>query len=262
MGFRWAVAIALVAGCGHYGFTRSADAMVPLTYAAAVLADAPVAYWRLDDTGLVAKDSAGSDDGTFSGGCTLGAAGALAADSDTAVTFDGTSCVVELGDGLNFAGTAPYTLELWVNTPSNTKYEHFFTRETRTTPGDASPVDGYAVLQNAQGDTYSERAISGSSEATASTTITPAVWDYIVVTYDGNAAVMYIDATLAGSHRDTRSLATFTTNGMIGARPGGGYTLGTIDEVAVYDHVLADDRIALHYQLATQGPMPDQLAGW
>ena len=58
-------------------------------YALAVLADAPVAYWRLGETGgTQALDSAGTNHGTLSGGITLGQPGALA-DGSTAMRFDG-----------------------------------------------------------------------------------------------------------------------------------------------------------------------------
>src|SRR5262245_26734042 len=60
-------------------------------YAAAVLADAPLSYWRLGDAVTpVAKDSAsGRHDGVYKGGVTLGVVGAIANDPDTAVAFDG-----------------------------------------------------------------------------------------------------------------------------------------------------------------------------
>src|SRR6266849_10213854 len=50
-----------------------------LGYAQVVLADAPVAYWRLGETtGATAVDSAGTNPATVFGGVTLGQAGALA----------------------------------------------------------------------------------------------------------------------------------------------------------------------------------------
>src|SRR4051794_24564026 len=60
-------------------------------YPQAVLADHPAVYFRLDEaSGPIAADSSGhGDDGTYQAGVTYGAAGALAATSDTAVSWRG-----------------------------------------------------------------------------------------------------------------------------------------------------------------------------
>ena len=57
-------------------------------YRAAVLADSPLAYWRLGETsGTVAHDETGNGhDGTYVGGVTLGQPGALTGDANTAVS--------------------------------------------------------------------------------------------------------------------------------------------------------------------------------
>jgi len=61
------------------------SATVVLRYRDAVLALAPAGYWRMGETsGTVAADSSGHGlTGTYVGAPTLGAAGALAGDSDT-----------------------------------------------------------------------------------------------------------------------------------------------------------------------------------
>jgi len=71
-------------------------------YSDAVLADMPVRYYRLgDSSGTTAVDSSGnSQDGTYTGGVTLGASGAIQGDADTAATFDGTDDYVSLPVGL------------------------------------------------------------------------------------------------------------------------------------------------------------------
>src|SRR4051812_32689998 len=63
------------------------------TYRDTVMADSPQAYWRLGDSGGSAADETGhGNTGTFaSSGVTTGASGAIAGDSDTAVTLNGSS---------------------------------------------------------------------------------------------------------------------------------------------------------------------------
>src|SRR3954470_6299940 len=44
-----------------------------VTYREAVIADAPIGYWRLGDTGAIARDEMGHFDGTYTGtGCAFG----------------------------------------------------------------------------------------------------------------------------------------------------------------------------------------------
>jgi hypothetical protein len=67
---------------------------VGAAYIDEVLDDGPRGYWRLGETsGTTAFDAATSDgaqNGTYESGVTLGVAGALRNDSDTAAAFDGT----------------------------------------------------------------------------------------------------------------------------------------------------------------------------
>src|SRR3989442_5707000 len=85
---RWALLLlfvgAVLSGCG--GASTAASPTTPPSYRASVLADHPVAYWRLDEeTGTVLVDASGNgNDGTYAGAVTLGQPGALASDSDTA----------------------------------------------------------------------------------------------------------------------------------------------------------------------------------
>ena len=77
----WRVLV-LLAGCGRIGFAPlsagSAADGAPVTYHDAVLADHPLAYWRLDDIGTTAGDVMGTYPGTYSGACMHGILGALA----------------------------------------------------------------------------------------------------------------------------------------------------------------------------------------
>src|SRR2546427_13175021 len=75
---------AALSGCG--GASTGATPTTPPSYRASVLADHPVAYWRLDEeTGTVMVDASGNgNDGAYAGAVTLGQPGALASDGGTA----------------------------------------------------------------------------------------------------------------------------------------------------------------------------------
>src|ERR1044071_4115224 len=71
---RGMVGLAIVVGgdgCGRIGFDEQTPAPVLLTCRDAVLADAPVGYWRLGDPGGVgvARDETGRADGSYLGAC-------------------------------------------------------------------------------------------------------------------------------------------------------------------------------------------------
>src|SRR2546422_5200417 len=74
-----------LSACG--GASTAASPTTPPSYRASVLADHPVAYWRLDEeTGTVMVDASGNgNDGAYAGAVTLGQPGALASDGGTAV---------------------------------------------------------------------------------------------------------------------------------------------------------------------------------
>ncbi len=89
-------------------------------YEANVLADNPIAYWRLGETGvLTAAANIGSlidVDGTYTNGVSLGLPGLILDDPDQAAGFDGSDDFVSIpdDDGINTGG--PYnakTVELW-----------------------------------------------------------------------------------------------------------------------------------------------------
>src|SRR4051794_16029923 len=59
-----AALVVLIAGCGrlHFGEPDGGPDASRQTYREAVLADGPIGYWRLADTGLTARDEMGVTD--------------------------------------------------------------------------------------------------------------------------------------------------------------------------------------------------------
>src|SRR5262249_10151309 len=143
--FRAGIA-ALLAGCGRYHFferdggaTNEGVVDADKTYRGLVLADHPIAYYRLDDIGATARDEMGMHDGTYLGACAR-VPGVLVNDSNGAVQFDGTTCYVDIVDAFNFAGTSSFTIEAWASfAPGAANYNHLFTRQRRNGVG---PLDG------------------------------------------------------------------------------------------------------------------------
>ena len=247
---RAAIATAFVVStaCGRVDFDTVADGRPSSPYAAAVLADLPVAYWRLGDVGAIARDEIGGSDGTLEGGFTTGVGGALHGDPDAAMGFDGSTGRVVGPDRFPFLGTAPLSLECWVREPDITRYQHFVTKEIRA---NGTPMNGYAILQ-VTGGVYFERIYAGAQDKqTTPTPIAPDTWTHVVGTYDGSMMRIYFD----GVERDTLAtpgaIKSYASPLLLAAHQDGANVLGSVDEIAIYDHALAPDRIALHHALAT-----------
>jgi hypothetical protein len=255
--WRWLV---LLAGCGRIGFASVTDAGSGLptdaslqTYRAAVVADHPVAYWRLDDSDTTAGDVMGSFPGAYTGTCTHGVSGALADDPDTATYFNG--CTMSATNAPSFTGSAAFTIEVWFQ--PDVLAATLVMKETRTTTTDV-PIDGYALVTDATRGGWVERVVGQSIDAVAATPLPSQAFHYLVGTYDGAVLAFYLDGAVTQMTGDNRALNTTAAPLQVGGwgAPPAGMSQGRLDEVAVYDHALAASRIALHYDLAINGPQP------
>jgi hypothetical protein len=219
------------------------------SYRDIVVADAPIAYWRLDDPGPVALDQMGHVNGTYSGNCVYGVAGATD-DSDTAALFDGSNCEVSLsdmGNSLEFDGTHAYSVEAWMNDdPVTVGYRVVFSKESRM----MSPIDGYALVDSTAG-VYFERSVGSSAPTTMKMSHPNNTYVYLVGVYDGSAFTLYIDGSAGTPFADVRSMPAYMATGLIGADLNGDHFAGALDEVAIYGYALTPQQIATHYHAAS-----------
>jgi len=82
-----------------------------LSYPQVVLGDSPISYWRLGETsGNVASDQTGNDNGTITGGVTLGQPGPVLGGGS--FTFDGSTGWVDLGTNPNLQ-PQQWSIEAW-----------------------------------------------------------------------------------------------------------------------------------------------------
>jgi hypothetical protein len=218
-------------------------------YRAAVLADAPLAYWRLGEkSGTVAHDETGHGyDGTYTGTYTLGTAGALAGDPDTAVTLDGITGQVDVGDNFDFAGQVPFSFEAWVKPAViDSVYRHIVTKMAFDNGG--NPQTGtYVLLQQGATILGFERGQGGATELTVETASFPAAgsWVHVVATYDGAVGELYVNGSPIQANASTGGVQASGVHMLWG-----NVLEGVLDEVAVYDHALPGARAVAHYQAA------------
>ncbi|HTQ45946.1 MAG TPA: LamG domain-containing protein [Polyangiaceae bacterium] len=225
-----------------------------LAYYQVVAADSPQAYWRLDEAAgsTTAHDATGNGhNGTYKGGVTLGAAGAIANDQDTAVTFDGASGYVDVPSAFAFAAMSNFTLEAWLK-PTDVSDYHAWIGRNDGQP----PTEGYLGYIDPAGPFYEfERTDSGTKiYANGSTAPAVGTWAYVVVTYkSGVGSTVWVNGQAGATEATDVSLAGATSDFVIGAENAGAtsWWAGEIDEVAVYDYVLAAASIQQHYAVGT-----------
>lgn len=216
-------------------------------YSAAVLADAPAAYYRLGETsGAVATDSSGNGhDGTYTN-VGLKQQGSLTGDLDWAGLFNGSNSYVTIPNASwNFNATA-LSVEAWIRTTAaGAVWDH----------DEASTSGHNRVFQftvNSSGKVVF--TLIGGTGGIVSATSTASVNDnkphHVVGTYDGATISVYVDGVLSGSAARAGTLLQGTADMHIGVNYEGAYYTffnGGIDEAAYYTSVLSATQVANHY---------------
>lgn len=216
-------------------------------YRATVMADEPVAYWRLGEaSGTTAADEIGAYNGNYVGNTALGQAG-ISGDGNNAVAFSQTVGRVTVANNAAFR-PASATVELWAKQTSTTAVGICYI--LRQGSIESSGLAVFSINNNMQ--------LWAASNATTwavqkSTPITLGAWTHYVITYDGSAVRAYKNGIEIGSAVLLATLRYSTVGGIrIGSDDDNSYPFsGTIDEVAIYSKALTQDRILAHYNAAS-----------
>jgi len=220
------------------------------SYAETVLADSPVAYWRLDDAGSTALDASGHGlNGTYGSQVTHVAPGLVGGDK-TAPQFPGgspgSSQAVVVQQSALLQPATSLTVELWISQASvNPDYAELVA------------YDG-GVANNPPYDVFiAKNKINfglGNVVLAGATLLTSNVAHHVVVTTDDTTMSIWLDGVLD---------ATQPVSGLINY-PSSSYLLGIgspvsnaaaafsgrIAEVAIFTLALGPARIAAHFQAA------------
>ncbi len=218
-------------------------------YAAAVLVDAPQAYYRLgESSGTVMTDQIAARNGTYTN-ITLGTAGLVTGDADTAATFNGTTT------------DAIVTYASWMDVTTA------FSTEAIIKPTGVSGAQPIADRDNSAGRAYLWRLNGDKLEfitsggtvgivfCTGTTALTGGTKYHVAATFDGSNIRIYINGTLEKTQAAAGAMnGTSTSNLTVGESYAGSGVIanrftGVIDEVAYYNTVLSGARIAAHAAL-------------
>ena len=217
------------------------------TYSQVVLADSPLAYWRLGEgSGTLADDLVGSQNGTYVNTPTLGVAGA-SGDGNTAVRLAPPDDEYVNVSSLH-AAPSNLSIELWVNSNGNPNSGvglagWWDADDNRAQIYWPSTTELRIGIQNGPGTT-SPLIVTGL------TALANANWHHVVATQDGTSTRLYVDGVLVGGPlARTWTGSTFTDNFRVGQYAGtsGSAANASVDEVAVYNRALTAAEVAEHY---------------
>ncbi len=229
-------------------------------YRSEVIADSPTKYWRLGETsGTVGYDQVGADDLTLASAATRNIAGALIGDADRATTFPGSGSVPGTTTGSAQQGSQDFTVEAWF--------------KTNTTRG--GKIVGFGNRYNALSSSYDRHIYMtnggqlrfGVYDGTARTIATSATynnnqWHHVVGQMGPQGMKLFVDGKLVGSDAAGKSAQDYAGYWRVGgdelnswpSAPTSDAFAGTIDEVAVYQGQLSQDRIRAHYLAGGYSP--------
>lgn len=254
---------------------------VPITkYAKVVVADSPVAYWRLDELAAdngTATDAVGSFDGTYNdaaGSFLFGAATGIPHETDGAVGLtNGANIQIPFAVELN-SDTA-WSAETWIQPYSlganGGDYRVVMSSEFNLFP---NPYNGWYVYQQPN-NTFAFAPqpgngfiVAGPDDPAHGNQLVANNWYHLVITDDGTTFTVFVN----GEARSSFPVASdqfipngtgILPNGTLGVSPGFGATvlgqrtdaafgtfIGAMDDTAIYNYALSAQQVQLHY-LAT-----------
>jgi hypothetical protein len=248
---------------------------VPITgYAKVVMADDPVAYWRLDEPNgsTTATDAAGSFDGTYTGtppSFTFGATTGIPHETDPGVGISG-GATVQVPYAIELNPWGSFTMEGWFQ-PSSLAADGNDYRTALSSMWNVGGVGPTGWLLYQQGNNTWAWVPYGGFWANVflpdtTETIVANQWYYMVLTYDGTTFTLYVN----GIARTSGTYSGFCQNGNVPSGGAGSYNYnyggsgplvlgwrsdtgfnpfaGTLDDVAVYNKALTPQQVQTHFE--------------
>jgi|GEM_PF-5061156 len=223
-------------------------------YSDAVQADTPIRYYRLDEaSGTVAAEAANGQNGTYTGGYTLGVTGALTGDTDAAITLNGTTGYVVMTVGAPMiAGNGAFSHEVWIKFAANPASAQIFFHAG----ANGSSNNSFQMYLASTGKVFA--GFFGMPGISSTAALSTATWHHVVSTWDGTTQLLYIDGAVQTATASPGAANQGATFYQLGAQNNVGtmtnFWSGQLDEVATYASTLSAARITAHYTAATTTP--------
>jgi hypothetical protein len=219
-----------------------------LSYQELVLADHPVAFWPFSGD---ASDAAGAHPLTLAGGAAVGGAGIEGA-PDQALLLSGARQFATSPFGVDL-NPRRFTLEAWARVGGGAGTTRKVLVARNRDP--RGRLRGF-ILEATAANTWKLWLGNGTKswDSITGPALSPDRWTQLVATFDGSAAVLYVDGRKAGA-----VFTPFAPNDHANLRLGVGQSAagapdfffpGALDDVAIYAGPLTADRVAAHFRAA------------
>lgn len=225
---------------------------VASSYADAVLADAPIGYWRLDDadtgssTQTVLNEVSGPHGSARN--LQLEVEGAFANAGNTAAAFvSAAQSLLVIGPSYNLSAGS-FTVELWAKPEELVESEyHFVAAEEQV--AQRTGFELYFTTQNTTALFYVNDMVVGSAQ-----TAPPVVgsWTHLVLTHDHTSrnVQLYVNGLEAADGVVSAEIANAGELTFGGPNSFSASYSGDLDEIAIYDVPLSCERVRAHYLAA------------
>jgi hypothetical protein len=226
------------------------------SYRDTVVGDSPWQYLRLGEaSGTAATDASGNGrTGLYQGTVTLGRAGAITGDANTAVLLGGsgtTNGYVTQQSTTATTNPTTFSVELWFKTTTTTGGKLIGFGSART--GTSNQYDRNIYMTN------TGTLVFGAWAAKATTISSTArynnnAWHHVVGTLGSGGMALYVDGARVASSTNTIA-QNYSGWWRVGgdnlnlwpSRPTSDYFKGTVDEAAVYSTVLSAAQVTQHF---------------
>ena len=215
-----------------------------------------MAYWpMLETSGTTVAEATGTYPGTAGASTTRGSTVLLSGEPGGVTgTNVASGSQIDIGGtfaNLGFAGTLPFSAEIWVENLGTSTTRYIFGFLNSLTAGTSG---GWRLIVSGAGAlTFSRYDTTATATAVVTGAILPfatAGVHHIAAVYTGTAASIYFDGTLAaGPTANTRVMPALTVAPKIGRLnySTGGAVVGRYGHAAIYNRALTADEIAAHY---------------
>lgn len=220
----------------------------------------PVAYWRLGETsGTSALELMQSRNGTYTGGFTLSADGALVTGEfpgglrDKAVTLNGTTGYVTVTTATALHPGDTFSINAWIKKAADG------TIMTILSAG----ANDYEFGTNASNQLVLRKQ-GGSDSIVSSVTITGTAWHMVTVTKATTTNTLYIDGVAdTGATTTNQTIVAAAVALNIGRRVTSAdrFWNGSVDEVSLFSTELTATQVAALYQVGSNPFYDKALAG-
>ena len=197
-----------------------------------------VGYWALDETsGSTATDGSGAGNNG-----TLNNATRVSGHSGNALSFDGTSSIVDIPNNASLNFNGPITLAAWIKPDSRP------TEAQKILAHGYSPAPIRATVLRIFNGNYEVGSWNATSTVLAASPMPSGdvgTFVHLAGVYNGSTWTLYRNGVAVAATASSMGALTVNQNWAIGARGGGGIQFfdGVIDEARIYNRALSTDEI-------------------